>query len=63
MTILRSKTAFYAGRRLVGHGDIVQSNDPIVTGREALFEAVVDEDPVQPAAPVAKARKATKAAG
>lgn len=36
--ILRAKVAFAAGRRIVHAGDILPTDDPIIVGREALFE-------------------------
>lgn len=65
MPKLRAKNAFVASpRRIVGAGDIVDSSDPIVRGRELLFEAVdADEAPdTTSRAAVKKAAGAKKAA-
>ncbi len=40
--ILRARAAFFAAGRVVRPGDIVSDSDPIVTGREALFETVTE---------------------
>lgn len=36
--IVRAKVAFAAGRRIVHAGDILPIDDPIIRGREDLFE-------------------------
>jgi hypothetical protein len=57
MTHLRAKSSFSAGaRRIVHAGDVLDANDPIIKGREALFESL---DAVKPE-PVTRANAATK---
>lgn len=40
--ILRANTTFHVGQRTVRDGDIVDSTDPIVAGREHLFDSPAD---------------------
>lgn len=61
---LRAKTYFAAGRRIVRAGDLLPDDDPIIKGREALFETIeeaVAPKPVKKAAPK-KAAAVKKAA-
>ncbi len=45
MASLRAKTYFAAGRRIVRAGDLLPDNDPIVKGREHLFETPEEATP------------------
>lgn len=36
--LLKARVAFAAGRRIVHAGDILPADDPIIRGREELFE-------------------------
>jgi hypothetical protein len=63
--MLRAKQSFLASpRRFVSAGDVLDDKDPIVKGREALFEPVAvtsrpgDDEKPSPA----QAKKAKKAA-
>lgn len=47
MAALRAKVTFSAGPRWVRAGDIISSDDPVVAGREALFERPDDLVPVE----------------
>lgn len=58
---LRALHAFHANGRFVADGDEVPADDPIVSGREALFETV-DDAPEKPKAPAKKAAAVKKAA-
>lgn len=46
MSIMRCKTSFMTNvngsRRMIRQGDLFSSDDPVVKGREALFDAVED---------------------
>lgn len=59
----RAKDTFWApdNRRIV-KGDLVAAHDPVIEGREELFEAVVVPEAVAPPAKKAPARKTTAAA-
>jgi hypothetical protein len=51
--MLTANTSFFAGGRLVAAGELVDERDPIVTGREALFDrddtvAVVEQATAAP---------------
>lgn len=64
---VRCVSPFATGRRIVGIGDVLPDNDPIIKGREALFEKVADpvkgDDPkAKPAEPARKATAAKKVA-
>ena len=39
-SLLRARASFWWGQRIINQGDIVASNDPVVKGREQLFETV-----------------------
>lgn len=57
--MLRATTTFAVGHRVVRSGTIVADDDPVVAGRETLFEPVapvVDDTPIE----VATARPGTK---
>lgn len=49
--ILRANTTFHVGRRAVRQGDIIDSSDPIVAGREHLFDSAADVVEAATAAP------------
>lgn len=57
MSHLRAKTSFSAGaRRIVHAGDVLPADDPVIRGRESLFEAI---DAARPE-PVTRANAADK---
>ncbi|KPC86257.1 hypothetical protein ADL35_12290 [Streptomyces sp. NRRL WC-3753] len=59
----RAKETFWApGNRRIVKGDLVAEHDPVVDGREGLFEAVVIPQAVPPAQAAAKRTDAPKAA-
>ncbi|WP_435252036.1 hypothetical protein [Streptomyces tendae] len=59
----RAKETFWApGNRRIVKGDLVAEHDPVVDGREGLFEAVVIPQAVAPAQAAAKRSEAPKAA-
>ena len=59
MATLRATQSFHADGRFVADGDELDAKDPIVEGREVLFEQVEDvpakQAPAKKAAPQAKA--------
>lgn len=56
MAILRAKTSFNVGRRrFIREGDLVDENDPIVKGRDGLFEDIASYVQRTSDAPVKKA--------
>lgn len=56
MSTLRALTSFHAPGRFVASGDKVDASDPVVKGREGLFETVQPEKaPARKAAPKGKA--------
>jgi hypothetical protein len=61
--MFRAKDTFWApdNRRIV-KGDLVAAHDPVITGREALFEAVVIPQALAPEEPEAAAPAAKKTA-
>lgn len=63
MAVLRARTSFSVGSRVVPAGKLVDSADPIVKGRENLFEAAESHVENTSAAPGTKrtARKRTAA--
>lgn len=58
--MLRARTSFHAGERLVKADALVHDHDEIVAGREHLFERVADES--GDGKPV-RGRRSSKAAG
>lgn len=53
-------TSIDGRRRAVSRGDLVASNDPVVKGREQMFEPVVEDATAAPGAKRGqKAKKAT----
>ena len=46
--MLRATTAFHAADRFIADGDELDAKDPIVKGREHLFEVVEDDSPAKP---------------
>lgn len=56
--MLRALTTFHANDRLVVDGQEVDSTDPIVKGREHLFETVPAEKPTPRKAVAKKAKPA-----
>lgn len=61
MAVLRVRTPFAAGNRVYPAGSTVDAADPVVKGREGLFEAVPDaaESPVVEQATAAPGEKRT----
>jgi len=57
---LRANTSFWAGRRLVHRGDELPADDPVIAGREHLFETATPAAP--PARTAAKKQAAKKQA-
>lgn len=55
--MLRSKTYFAAGRRIIRAGDLLPDDDPIVKGREDLFDRIEGTAPAKKAAPKRAAAK------
>ena len=59
MATLRATQSFHADGRFIADGDELDAKDPIVEGREVLFEQVEDvpakKVPAKKAAPKAKA--------
>lgn len=58
--MLRANTSFFAGDRFVSLGELVASNDPVVAGREALFDRVDSAPVVEEATAVPGVKRATK---
>ncbi|MFH9816143.1 hypothetical protein [Streptomyces sp. NPDC017230] len=56
----RAKNIFFAAGRRVAKGELFADDDPILKGRQALFEPV---DEPEPAKPPAKKTAAKKPAG
>lgn len=58
--VLRAKTTFRSGQRIVRSGEIVAANDPVVKGREALFtdpDSLVEQATAAPGEKRAVTRK------
>lgn len=58
--MLRANTSFFVGTRLVSAGELVSPSDPIVAGREALFDQVAPISVVEEATAVPGVKRATK---
>ena len=62
MAILRANTSFNVGRRrFVKEGDLLDDKDPIVKGRERLFDDVDEYVQRQAAKPTSSSKKASGA--
>ena len=59
--ILRARTAFAVGHKIVAAGALVDSDDPLVKGREGLFAPVVEQATAAPGERRAVKRPARKA--
>lgn len=58
--MLRANTSFFVGARLVAAGELVAPTDPIVAGREALFDRVDSSPVVEEATAVPGVKRTTK---
>lgn len=60
----RAKKPFFApGRQVVRKGELFADDDPIIEGREALFEHIEVPAPAAPAKPAAKRAAGRKPGG
>ena len=58
--VVRARTSFVApGRRVVHEGDLFDASDPVVKGREELFEDAVQHIAARQSAAKPPARKAS----
>ena len=58
--MLRANTSFFVGARLVVAGELVSQADPIVAGRELLFDPVDSSAAVEETTAVPGVKRATK---
>ncbi len=58
--MLRANTSFFVGARLVVVGELVSPADPIVPGRDALFDRVESSVTVEETTAVPGVKRASK---
>lgn len=58
--MLRANTSFFVGARLVVVGELVSPADPIVSGRDALFDRVEQSSAIEETTAVPGVKRATK---
>ena len=58
--MLRANTSFFVGARFVAAGELVSPDDPVVAGREALFDRVGSAPIVEEATAAPGVKRATK---
>lgn len=61
MATVRALVSFHSPHGTVANGDEFDAKDPVVKGRESLFEPVEDEKPAKKA-PARKPRRSAKKA-